>query len=299
MPDRTVSVKTQHFSQSVTPVPDLPLSQPLLSQKSGDTPFTLHTLQIPAPSQRLRHLTDKPYLPALGGTTPTLTELSTLLTSLSAANLRPTIRIMIRPRGPPAQTTSKPPQDFLYTAAEISAMESSITSFISSGLLDPARGDGFVFGLLTDERGSLELDAEGNTLLVELARRAGFTCVLHRAVDEVFSSREDVEGVMEGVRRCGFEGMLTSGGRGRAVENLERLREAVEAGRREGVEVVVGGGVRRSNLGGLVEGLGAGDGLWFHSSCLGEDGSFDEEEAKGAGEELVRLGLEVTGLGRQ
>ncbi len=207
---------------------------------------------------------------------------------------------MIRPRGPPPQTTSQPPQDFLYTPAELTTMESSITSFISSGLLDPARGDGFVFGLLTDERERLELDVEGNTLLVELAKQGGFTCVLHRAVDEVFSSREDVEGVMEGVRGCGFEGMLTSGGRGRAVVNLERLREVVEVGRRERVEVIVGGGVRRSNLKELVEGLGMGDteGVWLHSSCLGEGGRFDEEEARGLSEELERLGLELAGLGR-
>ena len=206
---------------------------------------------------------------------------------------------MIRPRGPPPRTTSQPVQDFLYTPAELATMESSITSFSSSGLLDPARGDGFVFGLLTDEGGRLELDGQGNTLLVELAKQGGFTCVLHRAVDEVLSSEVDVEGVMEGVRRCGFEGVLTSGGRGRAVENLERLGEVVEAGRREGVEVVVGGGVRRSNLGGLIEGLGVGNRVWFHSSCLGEGGRFDEEEARGLGEELGRLGLQLAGSGRE
>jgi hypothetical protein len=56
------------------------------------------------------------------------------------------------------------------------------------------------------------------------------------------------------------------------------------------VEVIVGGGVRRGNLRGLVNGLsGEGrlkEGVWFHSSCLGSDGRFDEGEAAGLAEEL-------------
>lgn len=67
-----------------------------------------------------------------------------------------------------------------------------------------------------------------------------------------------------------------------------------------GLEVIVGGGVRRGNVRGLVEGLranGNGDGCeraWFHSSCLGEDERFDEEEAKGLVKELGASGVVIS-----
>jgi copper homeostasis protein CutC len=140
--------------------------------------------------------------------------------------------------------------------------------------------------------------------------------VLHRAVDELLAAGGvdgqggggggDVEAaaaVVDAVSACGFDGVLTSGGRGRAVENVGRLKRVVEAAAAAaggaGVEVVVGGGVRRENLTALVEGLGleGGEEVWFHSSCLhvGEDGTetFDVEEARALAEEMTALGLTV------
>lgn len=228
---------------------------------------------------------------------------------------------MIRPRGPPPppspseghhHPTPPPPQDFLYTPAELSAMAASIREFAASGMLDAARGDGFVFGLLRVDpaTGAVELDEVGNRALVEVARgggeggggkEGGYKCILHRAVDELLSGDGDGIGgggvgkLMEKVERCGFDGMLTSAGRGRAVDNMGRMREVVEVARKVGVEVVVGGGVRRGNSKGLVEGLGgkveAGEGVWLHSSCLGNRERFDEQEARGLVEELTALGL--------
>ncbi|KAK4041681.1 copper homeostasis CutC domain-containing protein [Parachaetomium inaequale] len=216
---------------------------------------------------------------AVGGTTPTLPELTALLSSLDSESIyRPTIRIMIRPRGPPPPSSlgaPNTPQDFIYTPTEFSTMASSITEFTASGLPSPHHGDGFVFGVLCHNptTGKVELDVERNKKLVELAGQAGLKCVLHRAVDELLSDDEgDVGGVMEGVRGCGFEGVLTSGGKGDAVGNLEGLRGV-------GVEVIVGGGVRRGNLRGLVEGLRGGEG----------GGRFDEEEARGLAEGLREL----------
>jgi copper homeostasis protein CutC len=193
-------------------------------------------------------------------------------------------------------------------------MAASIEQFTASGLLDPERGDGFVFGLLrygdnnnnNNGSGKVELDMEGNKRLVAVAKRGGgFVCVLHRAVDDLFTlgcagsgsgagkgSEVDVEGVMVRVAECGFDGVLTSGGRGRAVDNMARLERVVEA--RGGVEVVVGGGVRSGNLRALVEGLGEGargKGVWFHSSCFGGGEGFDEEEARALAEEMGDRGL--------
>ncbi|KAL2139302.1 hypothetical protein VTI28DRAFT_5416 [Corynascus sepedonium] len=119
---------------------------------------------------------------ALGGTTPTLAELAALLSSLGTSSKqhcpRPTIRIMIRPRGPPQTTipttttaadhASTDPtiigqqqqgdgqqrlQDFLYTPAEFAAMVASVCEFATSGLLSARHGDGFVFGVLHHANG--------------------------------------------------------------------------------------------------------------------------------------------------
>ncbi|GAB1314247.1 Copper homeostasis protein cutC homolog [Madurella fahalii] len=309
---------------------------------------------------------------ALGGTTPTESSLFALRSALSfhGAN-RPAIRIMIRPRGPPpppataspqsdsqAQTEQQqqqqqqqkqPLQDFIYTPAELATMADSIREFAASGLLDPALGDGFVFGVLRSPPGRdgrsekeeaegavVELDVAQNRRLVELARP--FKCVLHRAVDDVFSScvrlaglragagidaagttasaaagaggdgdgdgdgrrgqrlvETGVEEMMRQVKSCGFDGMLTSGGKGRAVDNVGCLKAVIAAAGRHGVEVIVGGGVRSGNLGRLMDGLGeVGGSVWCHSSCLKVDAEakemFDVEEARGLVEGLRSAG---------
>ncbi|KAK0752094.1 copper homeostasis CutC domain-containing protein [Schizothecium vesticola] len=102
---------------------------------------------------------------ALGGLTPTLPELIALLSSFRPLALpgTPPIRIMIRPRGAP------PPDgghDFVYTRAELATMHASIAGFLASGLLHGARGDGFVFGVLSP---SMEIDVPACKGLVEAA----------------------------------------------------------------------------------------------------------------------------------
>jgi copper homeostasis protein CutC len=206
-------------------------------------------------------------------------------------------------------------------------MIDTITQFVSAGLLDPAKGDGFVFGILKrtttghstlDGASWLDLDTERNAELVAMVREAGFKAVLHRAVDVLFSQCDSetgsgrgdtVERVMGAVQDCGFDGMLTSGGLGSAVGNVARLREvAAAAAEREGVEVIVGGGVRSGNLrtlcGSLDSGLREGKhventrAVWFHSSCLrinaeGQE-TFDREEAMALAD-----GLSALWIGRQ
>ncbi|KAL2197496.1 copper homeostasis CutC domain-containing protein [Corynascus similis CBS 632.67] len=286
---------------------------------------------------------------ALGGTTPTLAELAALLSSLGTSSKqhcpRPTIRIMIRPRGPPQTTiptttttaadhASTDPtitgqqqqgdgqqrlQDFLYTPAEFTAMVASVREFATSGLLSARHGDGFVFDPAVVKESSqrrLELDMERNRELIQLVHGSGehkerevtdgaeseLACVLHRAVDDLLScSEDDVGGVMDSLKDCMFDGVLTSGGRGNAAGNVDGLREVVETVTRTEsgmrTEVIIGGGVRKGNLAALIEGLTKdgsnelGERVWFHSSCLGADGKFDTEEARGLAEELRRLGI--------
>ncbi|KAK0651723.1 copper homeostasis CutC domain-containing protein [Cercophora newfieldiana] len=202
---------------------------------------------------------------ALGGTTPTIIELSSLIFSLSHRNLTVPIRVMIRPRGAPSPVSSADPEpDFLYTHDELTAMRQDIIAFKESGLLDPQRGDGFVFGTLERDGARLRINTEANGEMVALARP--LKCVFHRAFDDVLSSAEGVDGVavweeqaVEDLVACGFDGVLTSGGKGDVTVkgNVERLARVVR-GLRGRVEVVVGGGVRSGNVKGLKGGLGGG-----------------------------------------
>ncbi|KFG77680.1 CutC family protein, partial [Metarhizium anisopliae] len=75
----------------------------------------------------------------VGGTTPPIAELKRI-----AAKVTIPVRIMIRPRGAPGDGSP----DFVYTPKEVAAMAQSIRDFKATGLLNPFRGDGFVFGLL-------------------------------------------------------------------------------------------------------------------------------------------------------
>ncbi|KAL1881807.1 hypothetical protein Daus18300_000860 [Diaporthe australafricana] len=196
-----------------------------------------------------------------GGLTPELSDVQ----SLSAVSVP--LRIMIRPRGPPDEGP-----DFIYSAAELVEMRRDIQVFKDSEYLRAERGDGFVFGILRagdGAGGGLLVDAGRNSELVRLA--SPFTCVFHRAFDEVLGSGGSSVGeALRSVKACGFDGVLTSGGPGSAVDNIDVLCRVIHAAAAEGVEVIVGGGVRSSNAQLLDDRLPrpGGSRLWSHSSCL-------------------------------
>lgn len=99
---------------------------------------------------------------------------------------------------------------------------------------------------------------------------------------------------------CGFRGLLTSGGPGSAAANAETLRVILRAAPQAGLaEIIVGGGVRSSNVGQLrTEILPASEtagaeprlAVWFHSSCLTSLGESDVVDT-------VELKAIVEGLG--
>lgn len=192
---------------------------------------------------------------------------------------------MIRPRGP---TEDGP--DFIYSSDELEEMRRDIQKFNDSGYLRMERGDGFVFGILKARdgaKGGLLVDVDRNSELVRLA--SPFKCVFHRAFDEVLGSGNDTQvgDTVRSVGMCGFDGVLTSGGPGSAVNNLDVLAQVVHAAAEEHVEVIVGGGVRSSNAQMLWEKLPRLEGsrIWSHSSCLTKQ-SADVVDA----DELNKLG---------
>ncbi|KAK7730394.1 hypothetical protein SLS53_009013 [Cytospora paraplurivora] len=219
------------------------------------------------------------------------------------------LRIMIRPRGPPAG--GEP--DFVYSDPELAEMRDAVLRFKGSGQLRPERGDGFVFGALREvqppaaagaggrRRARVAVHVGANRELVRLARP--FACVFHRAFDDVLGSSSSegrvgggdagpsavvvVEDALQAVADCGFDGILTSGGPGSAVDNIEALSRVLQLAGRPGgagLEIIVGGGVRSSNVGLLRGGLlgasasGGSSRIWFHSSCLTARSGADVDE---------------------
>lgn len=155
-------------------------------------------------------------------------------------------------------------------------MLDSVRSF--KAMLDPAV-DGFVFGVLVESGGGkVAVDSQANRRLVEEA--APFGCTFHRAFDDVLGASVAVGDAVRDVQACGFDGILTSGGPGNAIENLAVLTEVVAAvdGR---MDVLVGGGVRAANARTILDVMGAAERVWLHSSCLrkGTD-EVDESELR-------------------
>lgn len=176
--------------------------------------------------------------------------------------------------------------DFRHTDDEVQEMLSDIEIFTSAG------ADGFVFGVLRSKQdGELEIDTEACKRL--LAATHGKPCTFHRAFDALPTST--ILDQLEVLIELGFTSVLTSGGAGTAMEGREMLKALVERAA-ERIEVIVGGGVRSTNLRELVRGI-HGEGKeqrgrqgWWHSSAITDGGE------TASAEEVVALGR-VLGLG--
>lgn len=165
-------------------------------------------------------------------------------------------------------------RDFCYDEDDLKTMKATLQLMNNSG------ADGFVFGILhkAPRHGNAGrnswVDIARNKELVQLA--GGKPCTFHRAFDCIPES--DWDTALEDIRECGFAAILTSGGgpsSTNAVDCMDGLADLVnrqscnpgfhsQAGRRT-LEVIVGGGVRSTNIGILREKTLA---THFHSSGL-------------------------------
>jgi copper homeostasis protein len=254
-----------------------------------------------------------------GGLTPSLAELRAI------AGLGVPIRVMIRPRGPPAV----PARDFFYSNEELDEMQGDVERFKATGLLRSERGDGFVFGVLkeyqTPQHGVVEgsprenpatfdpvshndatrradndtaaakvsvtparcrVDVRQCRRLVEAA--SPFKAIFHRAFDEIVGTKrsDTCQAALNDLSTCGFSGVLTSGGPGSAVQNVAALKSIIQLAQTTGIEVIIGGGLRKSNAGILIEELSLRNqtsSICMHSSCLadGSTASLDPNEVTG------------------
>ncbi|KAL4821205.1 copper homeostasis CutC domain-containing protein [Aspergillus spinulosporus] len=194
---------------------------------------------------------------SLGGLTPE----PSALAMLKSQFLIP-VYVMIRPTA----------DTFSYDSADFERMGREIDMFNQLG------ADGFVFGILhhPSEKSRSLVDISRNTALVRRAK--GRPCTFHRAFDLIPESQWDA--ALRDIRDCGFSAILTNGGPAGnvAVECVDKLailvqwmelHGAVDASGRRFPEIIVGGGVRASNVGLLRDCTRAGA---FHSAALVEDG---------------------------
>lgn len=155
------------------------------------------------------------------------------------------IFVMIRPRG----------GDFTYSETEFEQMKNDLVHLKTLGV------NGFVFGILDEND---EVSMQQNKALIELA--APLPCTFHRAFDRAKTLEDSLEKVIE----CGFKTILTSGQKPNVSEGKENLKKLVElAGER--IEILVGGGLRSSNIEELRAFTKAD---YFHSSAITDGSAF-------------------------
>jgi len=152
-----------------------------------------------------------------GGTTPSIGAIDLVR---EIPNL--SIRVMIRPRG----------GDFLYTSLEFETMKKEIE------YCKKMKVDGVVFGILLANG---KVDIKRTKELIAIARPMKVT--FHRAFDMC----ENLNLALLELIELGVDAVLTSGGKNKAIDGLEKLRELVEIAD-DRIEMMVGSGVRPSNV---------------------------------------------------
>lgn len=177
--------------------------------------------------------------------------------------LRPHISIeifaMVRPRG----------GDFLYSDYEFSAMQHDILQFRKLGV------NGVVLGILTPDG---RLDKERCKLLIDLARPLNVT--IHRAFDMTRAPFEALEDCIE----VGFDRILTSGQKAKAIEAVDLIAELVKRANGR-ISIMPGSGVNESNVVELVSKTGVKE-IHFSASA------FKDSEMQYQNQAIAGLGSE-------
>ncbi|MFY0594519.1 copper homeostasis protein CutC [Roseivirga sp.] len=170
---------------------------------------------------------------SVGGLTP-----SKGMIQLANELLEIPIFVLIRPRS----------GGFHYSKMELEVMKEDVKFCAEIGCA------GVVFGALTADR---FVNQPATELLMDAA---GFMDVtFHRAFDSVPNLFE----AMDTLREMGVQRILTSGGPGNCVDNIDTIGELIEEAEDELI-IMPGGGVRPENIA-LVKQTGA---IEYHSSAI-------------------------------
>jgi copper homeostasis protein len=166
---------------------------------------------------------------------------------------------MIRPRG----------GNFIYSENEFLQMQETIL------FCNEQKCEGVVFGILNENN---EVDLERCSKLVSMAKP--MQCTFHRAFDEC----SEPEKALNEISECGFYRILTSGGKGNAIENLSQFKQLIELSKNK-ITIMPGGGIRSQNILEIIQQTGAKE---FHSAAIIDTTVIaDEKEI----EKMIRLSL--------
>ena len=170
--------------------------------------------------------------------------------NLSVGGVTPDARLLRAARAQvhiPIFSMVRPRQgNFIYSDAEFSEMQRSITDAKESGM------DGVVLGVLTNNR---RVDVARTRELVEFAKPLPVT--YHRAFDEA----TDLPQALEDVIQSGAKRILTSGGAKGALDGAAVLAKLIEAAG-ERIVIVPGAGITAHNIEQVAQQTGARE---FHS----------------------------------
>jgi len=171
--------------------------------------------------------------PGEGGTTPSYAFIKEAREKLDID-----LYVMIRPGG----------GDFLYSDDDFEIMKNDVAICKQLGC------DGIVTGILTADG---KVDKKRCKELIELAYPLEAT--FHRAFDRVADPFEALEDIIE----LGFERILTSGLKPKAIDSLELLSKLIKQSD-ERIIIMPGSGVTAENIITIAESTGAKE---FHSSA--------------------------------
>lgn len=212
-----------------------------------------------------------------GGLTPTVQELRGL-----KGNVFIPINCTIRPRAAPKPGFGEQ-QDYIYTNQEFSQMCDAIRELKQAGVMNPIRGDSFVFGCLrrndhrsVQDRNKIVVDRSYCRHLIEIAKP--YPCTFNRAFDLFFETGEWKEALHQ-INMLGFKGVMTGGGYGYFNTHVERLAEMCESLGQ--LQLVIAGGVSCREVGKLREETHKVDVhiIWMNAECLRPEDHDDPETA--------------------
>jgi len=173
----------------------------------------------------------------LGGLTPSIGTLK-----LTKKNTDLKVIAMVRPRG----------AGFCYSDADFDVMKMDTELLLENG------ADGIAFGCL-NENGEIEEDRVRE--ITAIIKRYQGEAVFHRAFDCVKNPCEAVEKLI----KIGIDRILTSGGKEKAIDGMELLRE-LQKNYGEKIQLLAGSGINAENAKELMEKTGI---CQVHSSCKG------------------------------
>lgn len=137
------------------------------------------------------------------------------------------VMVMIRPHA----------MGFVYSAADISIMEKDIETAITCG------AHGVVLGALT-EQGVVDQKALDRLLL----HTKGKSVTFHKAIDQTSDPVASLKIIMS----YPFDRVLTSGGPGKIMDNVNVLKKMVDTGRGK-VTILAGGGITIKNVSAIIK----------------------------------------------